>query len=121
VDHARHEEKDCEHNAKGADVLPAECGFNLTADSGIDAVSKIYIQCEEDNEGHDHAFSGQSYAAVQSRKNPVFATISGAFPLSPAIADLPLLFSTRHRQIHGSPRPNLATVNRTSAHTKRNI
>ena len=118
---AHQEDADREHDAKGADVVTAECGFNPTADGGIDTVGKIHIQCGEDHEGHEHAFSGQSHAAVQSRKNPDFATIPGAFPISSAIADLPLLFSTRDRQIHESTRPNPATVNRTNPHTKSNI
>jgi len=38
-------------------------------------------------------------------KNPDFATMSGAFPFSPAIADPLLLFSTRDRRIHKSTWP----------------
>ena len=33
-----------EHYAKGADVVPAECGFNPTTDCGTDAVGKTHIQ-----------------------------------------------------------------------------
>lgn len=53
-----------QHDAKGADVVPAERGLDPTTDCGIDAVREIDIQRGEDHEGHNHALGGQSHAAV---------------------------------------------------------
>jgi hypothetical protein len=85
--------------------VPAERGLNPTADGGTDAVREIHFSAVKTTKATTMPLAANPMPLCNPVKNPDFATISGAFPLSSAIADLSLLFSTRDRQIHKSTRP----------------